>query len=30
VIASTVLFELLGPVMTRFVLTRVGDRPAEG
>lgn len=30
VIASTVLFELLGPVMTRFVLTRVGDRPTEG
>jgi NhaP-type Na+/H+ or K+/H+ antiporter len=30
VIASTVFFELLGPISTRITLTRVGDVPAAG
>ena len=30
VVASTIFFELLGPLCTRFTLQRVGDTDARG
>jgi hypothetical protein len=30
ILGSTVVFEVVGPVLTRYALTRVGDIPAAG